>query len=175
MDEDLQPPVIAEWIPSTFRALLEAAPDAMVIVGQDGGILLANQQAAVLFGYESRELIGQKVEILVPARFRSKHPGHRAGFFGEPRTRGMGVGLNLFGVRKDGSEFQVEISLSLAETPNGVVVISAIRDVTTRKAEEDKFRALLESAPDAMVIVDSRGKIVLVNSRTEELFGYQRQ
>ncbi len=175
MDAENQPPTAAEWIPSTFRALLEAAPDAMVIVGPEGGILLANQQAAVLFGYESRELIGQKVEILVPAQFRAKHPGHRADFFSEPRPRGMGVGLNLMGVRKDGSEFPVEISLSPAETPNGMVVISAIRDVTARKAEEDKFRALLESAPDAMVIVDGRGKIVLVNSRTEEMFGYQRQ
>ena len=175
MDVENQPPTAAEWIPSTFRALLEAAPDAMVIVGPEGGILLANQQAAVLFGYDSRELIGQKVEILVPAQFRAKHPGHRAAFFSEPRPRGMGVGLNLMGVRKDGSEFPVEISLSPAETPNGVVVISAIRDVTARRAEEDKFRALLESAPDAMVIVDGRGKIVLVNSRTEEMFGYQRQ
>jgi protein-histidine pros-kinase len=146
----------------------------MVIVDQEGRIVLANKQAALLFGYQEGELTGQKVGVLVPVRFRAKHPGHRAGFFAEPRTRGMGVGLDLLGLRRDGSEFPVEISLSPADTPNGVVVISAIRDVTTRKAEEDKFRALLESAPDAMVIVDSKGKIVLVNSRTEELFGYER-
>ena len=87
----------------------------------------------------------------------------------------MGVGLDLTGLRKDGTEFPLEISLSPVKTPDGDVVISAIRDVSTRKAEEDKFRALLESAPDAMVIVDGRGKIVLINSRTEQLFGYQRQ
>ena len=86
----------------------------------------------------------------------------------------MGVGLDLTGLRRDGTEFPVEISLSPVKTPDGEVVISAIRDVSTRKAEEDKFRALLESAPDAMVIVDGRGKIVLINSRTEQLFGYQR-
>jgi PAS domain S-box-containing protein len=162
------------WIPATFRALLEGAPDAMLIVDQAGRIVLANNQAAQLFGYGEGELQGKKVEILVPARFRAKHPGHRAGFFSEPRTRGMGVGLDLTGLRRDGTEFPVEISLSPVKTPDGEVVISAIRDVSTRKAEEDKFRALLESAPDAMVIVDSRGKIVLVNSRTEELFGYRR-
>ena len=172
-DKPLSKP--ATWIPATFHALLEAAPDAMVIVDQDGRIVLANKQSGQLFGYSDDELIGQKVEVLVPARFRSKHPGHRAGFFSEPRTRWMGIGLDLLGLHKNGTEFPVEISLSPVETPDGTVVISAIRDVSTRKAEEDKFRALLESAPDAMVIVDERGKIVLVNSRTEELFGYLRR
>ena len=95
-------PKATDWIPATFRALLEAAPDAMVIVDQDGRIMLANKQAAILFGYSDAELPGQKVEVLVPQRFRSKHPGHRAGFFSEPRTRSMGVGLDLLGLRKDG-------------------------------------------------------------------------
>src|SRR5271169_2337418 len=163
------------WIPAAFRALLDGAPDAMLIVDQEGRIVLANKQAGQLFGYADGELTGQKVEVLVPPRFRSKHPGHRPGFFSEPRARSMGVGLDLTGSREDGTEFPAEISLSPVQTPDGNVVISAIRDVSTRKAEEDKFRALLESAPDAMVIVDGRGKIVLINSRTEQLFGYQRQ
>ncbi len=175
MNPDDSFPKAADWIPATFRALLEAAPDAMVIVDQEGRIVLANKQAALLFGYADNELPGQKVEALVPSRYRSKHPGHRAGFFSDPRTRAMGVGLDLLGLRKNGSEFPVEISLSPVQIPGGTVVISAIRDVSKRKAEEDKFRALLESAPDAMVIVDGRGKIVLINSRTEELFGYPRQ
>jgi protein-histidine pros-kinase len=174
MSSDPRLPTADAWIPATFRALLEGAPDAMLIVDRDGRIVLANNQAAQLFGYAEGELEGKKVELLIPARFRYKHPGHRAGFFSEPRTRAMGVGLDLTGLRKDGSEFPVEISLSPVKTPDGDVVISAIRDVSARKAEEDKFRALLESAPDAMVIVDGHGKIVLVNSRTEQLFGYQR-
>src|SRR5215831_7427173 len=175
MNSDPALPRADAWIPATFRALLEGAPDAMLIVDQAGQIVLANNQATQLFGYAAGELEGRKVEILVPPRFRYKHPGHRAGFFSEPRTRAMGVGLDLTGLRKDGTEFPVEISLSPVKTPDGDVVISAIRDVSARKAEEDKFRALLESAPDAMVIVDGRGKIVLVNSRTEQLFGYHRR
>jgi len=159
-----------------FGAILDAAPDAMLVVDQQGLIVVANTQSERLFGYSPAELVGQKVEVLVPPRFRAKHPGHRAGYFaGDPHSRPMGLGLELCGQRKDGSEFPVEISLSPLHTPRGLMVISAIRDVTERKGAEDKFRALLESAPDAMVIVDQRGKIVLVNSRTEELFGYSRR
>ena len=162
-------------VESNFGAILDAAPDAMLVVDQQGRIVLANTQCEHVFGYSQGELVGKKVEVLVPARFRAKHPGHRSGYFsGDPHVRPMGVGLNLFGLRKDGTEFPVEISLSPLETPEGPMVISAIRDVTARKGAEDKFRALLESAPDAMVIVDQRGKIVLINSRTEELFGYPR-
>ncbi len=162
-------------VEANFGAVLDAAPDAMLMVDQQGRIVLANTQCEQLFGYPRAELAGQKVELLVPPRFRSKHPGHRSGYFaGNPHVRPMGVGLELYGLRKDGSEFPVEISLSPVKTAQGPMVISAIRDVTARKGSEDKFRALLESAPDAMVIVNQGGRIVLINSRTEELFGYPR-
>ncbi|MES2015831.1 MAG: PAS domain S-box protein [Pseudomonadota bacterium] len=164
----------AKLIEAKYRDLLESTPDGIVIANSTGRIVLANTQAEKLFGYSPGELRGQLIEVLLPVRLRGPHVGHRTNYFGQPRTRTMGAGLELYGLRKDDIEFPVEISLSPIQTEEGTLVMSAIRDITERKKAEQKFRGLLESAPDAIVIVNRQGEIVLVNSQTEKLFGYPR-
>jgi PAS domain S-box-containing protein len=155
-------------------SLIESAPDAMVIVNDAGEIQLANGATEKLFGYKREQLAGQPIEILIPERYRGHHPEHRDGFFGAPRARPMGVGLQLWGRRQDGTEFPVEISLSPLEIEGGLLATAAIRDLTERRRADDKFRGLLESAPDAMVIVNREGEIQLANVETVKLFGYDR-
>ena len=154
--------------------LLEAAPDAIVGVNTDGIIVLVNAQTERLFGYSRAELIGEPLEMLVPESARDGHPQHRKEYGAEPVPRPMGAGMELAGRRRDGTEFPAEISLSAIETTDGMIISAAVRDVTDRKRAEQKFRGLLEAAPDAIVGIDRDGNIVLVNAQTERLFGYPR-
>jgi PAS domain S-box-containing protein len=137
-----------------FRALIEAAPDAMVIVDEAGTIKLVNAQTEAVFGYPRQELLGRPVELLVPGRFRADHPAHRIGYAANQQVRPMGAGLHLYGLRRDGSEFPVEISLSPLATSDGLLVSAAVRDVSARKAAEERiseFELIVESSQDAIL------------------------
>jgi PAS domain S-box-containing protein len=158
-----------------FRLVVEAAPNAIVMINGSGRIEMVNAQAEQLFGYDRQEMLGHTVEMLVPARFRGHHPGLRSTFFHDPQARPMGAGRDLFGLKKDGSEFPVEIGLNPIETDEGPMVLSAIVDISARKRLEERFRRVVEAAPNAMVMIGAAGRIEMVNTQAEHMFGYARQ
>ncbi|HLG21798.1 MAG TPA: PAS domain S-box protein [Candidatus Manganitrophaceae bacterium] len=162
-----------------FWALLESAPDAIVIIDGDRRISLVNAQAETLFGYPRQELAGQPIEVLVPERFRETHADHCARYISKPIIRPMGGGGSDFsGRRKDGSEFPAEISLSPMNTEEGVLVVSIIRDTTRRKqaeAERRKLAGAIEQTDDSVVITDREGVIEYVNPAFERKTGYTRE
>jgi len=157
-----------------FRQVVESAPNAMVMIGPGGTIEMVNVQAERVFGYERSELLGNSIEMLIPERYKVNHPNLRASFFAQPESRPMGAGRDLFGLKKDGSEFPIEIGLNPIETEDGIMVLSAIVDISLRKRLEERFRLVVESAPNAMVMIGPGGTIEMVNVQAERVFGYER-
>jgi PAS domain S-box-containing protein len=164
-----------------YRGLLEAAPDAMVVVDSLGKIVLLNVQAEKQFGYRRDELVGKRVTNIIPVGFAERLIADGTRSAAEALEQQIGTGIELAGRRKDGSMFPIEIMLSPLESPEGVLVTAAIRDISIRKAAElnlvqmeERYRGLLEAAPDAMVVVNQEGEVVLLNIQAEKQFGYHR-
>jgi PAS domain S-box-containing protein len=169
-----------EWTHVALENLFEISPDAIFVTDAGGVIRGANPRAAELFGHTQAELYGQPIENLVPARFRSRHPSHRENYNAHPRTRQMGAAMNLFGLRKDGTEFPVDIMLKALETESGQVVLSFVRDATEqREAQEDlrrkdaQLRSIVEGIRDhAIYLLDPDGDVMTWNSGAERIKGY---
>ena len=159
--------------------LLESATDAMIIIDSEGRIILANPSVEQLFGYPRQGLIGKLMEVLLPERYRQTHHFNLTNSFAQPRARAMGVGMELLGLRQDGSEFPLDVSLSPLKTEQGLLVMATIHDISRRKHAEEalreseaRMRAIFDTAVDGIVTIDERGTIERFNPAAERLFGY---
>ncbi len=164
-----------------IERLFDFSPDAILVTDADGAVCAANPRAEELFGYTSQELIGKLIEMLVPGRFRGGHPRHRENYNAHPRTRQMGAEMNLSGLRKDGSEFPVDIMLKPMQTESGLAVVSFIRDVTEQRAAQEsvrqndlRLRSIVESIAEyAIYLLDREGHVLTWNPGAERIKGYQ--
>ncbi|MDH4049597.1 MAG: PAS domain S-box protein, partial [Gammaproteobacteria bacterium] len=161
--------------PQAAQEILKSSTEAIVVVDNDGKIVFVNRQAELLFGYASDEMLGQTVEMLMPDAMRDGHAKHRHRYDKAPHARPLVSGLSLKGQRKNGETFDAEIALTPIDTGDGMIVSSAIRDISAGDATEAYFRNLLESAPDAMIIVDHNGRIAIANDQSVKMFGYDRK
>lgn len=157
-----------------LRAAVESAPSGLLMVDPEGRMVLVNREIERLFGYSREELLGKPVDLLVPEAARMGHAAFRRGFLDDPSVRAMGVGRDLHGRRKDGSEVPLEIGLTPVVTEEGLFVLSSIVDISARRRAEARFKAAVESSPAGMVMVDGDGRIVLVNREVERMFGWDR-
>ncbi|MDO8334212.1 MAG: PAS domain S-box protein [Nitrosomonas sp.] len=158
-----------------MRLAVEASPNGIVMTNCAGKIIMVNSATEKLFGYSRQELIGHPVEILIPKRFRQQHPEHQQTYIRESKSRPMGHGRDLFGLHKNGTEIPVEVGLNPVETDHGTFVLAAIVDISDRKQAEEMIHLAVEASPNGMVMTNHEGKIMMVNSTTEILFGYQRK
>lgn len=158
-----------------FRRVVEYSPSAMIMINPRGLIEMVNTQTEGMFGYSRAEMLGQAMEFLLPTRLREHHPSLREAFFANPSPRPMGAGRELFGLRKDGQEFPIEIGLNPIDTDDGIMVLSVIVDISERKRLEQRFRQVVQEAPNAMVMTNKQGLIMLFNRQAEKTFGYQQQ
>ena len=164
-----------------YRGLLEAAPDAMVVVNEGGAIVLLNVEAERQFGYPRDELLGQQVKNIIPEGFAERLISDGTRSTAQAFAQQIGTGIELYGRRKSGGHFPIEIMLSPLESTEGVLITAAIRDISVRNAAEKqllqmekRYRGLLEAAPDAMVVVNQAGDVILLNVQAEKQFGYSR-
>jgi PAS domain S-box-containing protein len=160
---------------SKFHGLLESAPDAIVIVNNKGEIQLVNSQTEKLFGYKRQEIIGKGIEILIPSSYKDVDPAHRTTFFDNPKARKMGHGIDLYGQHSDGDEFPVDISLNPFDTPDGLLVSVAIRDVTEQKQAIQYTRSLIEASLDPLITISAEGKITDLNEASVKVTGIPRE
>ncbi|MYM35057.1 PAS domain S-box protein [Duganella sp. FT94W] len=158
-----------------FRHLVECSPSALLLLNQQGEILLVNAAAEVLFGYPRRQLLGATVEILIPERLRAAHPALRQAFLSNPSARPMGVGRELNGRRSDGTEFPLEIGLTPIDAAEGQLVLASVIDISRIRQAEQRFRHIVESSPNAMLVIDQQRNITFINRKAEEVFGYDRK
>lgn len=157
-----------------FELAVEAAPNGMLIIDVLGNIKLVNEQIEKMFGYTRAELLGKPIEVLVPERFRENHPQYREDFFKDPKARLMGAGRDLYGLRRDGTEFPVEIGLNPLQTDEGILVFASVVDITERKRLTQRFKLAVEASPTGMIMINRAGEIELLNSQIIKMFGYKK-